>query len=229
MRVYSRRPNPAAKDQQPFVEPTHRQGSEKPASFFGKSGIHRKEEPGQKPADEEMKGDLKNQNKELEKEKAQPKEKDEEQQVQKKGKDQQEEQKDPKAQEPKKEEKEPVKKKSIRRKELNASRKVIRRQGQEGAREASPDLEKRLQASKGKGFALPDDFRKEMNAKFNHEFSRVRIHTDAEAEAMSEELGALAFTHGNDIYFNQGQYNPSSPGGKALLVHELTHVVQQER
>jgi hypothetical protein len=229
MRVYSRRPNPAAKDQQPFVEPAHRKGSEKPAPFFGKAGIHRKEEPGKKPADEEMKGDLKNQNKELEKEKAQTKEKDEEKQVQKKSEDKQEEMKDPKAQEPKKEEKEPVKKKSIHRKELTGSHRVVRRQGQEGAQEASAELEQRLQTSKGKGFSLPDDFRKEMNDKFNHDFSRVTIHTDAEAVSMAEELEALAFTHGNDIYFNLGQYNPYSPAGKELLVHELTHVVQQER
>jgi hypothetical protein len=40
-------------------------------------------------------------------------------------------------------------------------------------------------------------------------------------------LGARAFTHGNDIYFNSGEYRPQSNNGKHLLAHELTHVVQQ--
>jgi hypothetical protein len=44
---------------------------------------------------------------------------------------------------------------------------------------------------------------------------------------MNQELGAQAFTHGSDIFFNQGKYQPESPPGKHLLAHELVHVVQQ--
>ena len=40
-------------------------------------------------------------------------------------------------------------------------------------------------------------------------------------------IGALAFTHGTDLYFAPGQYNPQSTQGQQLLGHELTHVVQQ--
>ncbi|MDJ0509390.1 MAG: DUF4157 domain-containing protein [Crocosphaera sp.] len=40
-------------------------------------------------------------------------------------------------------------------------------------------------------------------------------------------MGAQAFTHGNDVYFNSGKFNPGSSSGKELLAHELTHVVQQ--
>ena len=59
--------------------------------------------------------------------------------------------------------------------------------------------------------------------------SGVRIHTENEvAVQMSKELGAQAFTHGNDIYFNKGKYNPSSKEGKQLLAHELTHTIQQK-
>ena len=36
-----------------------------------------------------------------------------------------------------------------------------------------------------------------------------------------------AFTHGKDIYFGRGQFQPSSTEGRRLLAHELTHVVQQ--
>jgi hypothetical protein len=40
-------------------------------------------------------------------------------------------------------------------------------------------------------------------------------------------LHAQAFTHGSDLYFNEGKYNPGSNSGKQLLANELTHVVQQ--
>jgi len=45
---------------------------------------------------------------------------------------------------------------------------------------------------------------------------------------MSQGLSARAFTHGSDIYFNQGEYNIGSTEGNQLLAHELTHVIQQK-
>jgi peptidoglycan hydrolase-like protein with peptidoglycan-binding domain len=69
--------------------------------------------------------------------------------------------------------------------------------------------------------------RSEMESSFGADFGRVNIHTDAEAVQMSKELGAQAFTHGNDVYFNKGKYNPGSGEGKHLLAHELTHTIQQ--
>ena len=51
----------------------------------------------------------------------------------------------------------------------------------------------------------------EMGSKIGADFSGVRIHTDSKAVQMSSALGAQAFTHGKDIYFNQGKYNPGSP------------------
>ena len=38
---------------------------------------------------------------------------------------------------------------------------------------------------------------------------------------------AQAFTHGSDIYFNEGNYDTGSQDGQKLIAHELTHVVQQ--
>lgn len=82
-------------------------------------------------------------------------------------------------------------------------------------------------ATKGKGIPLPDDIRMEMEKHFKTDFSHVRIHTNSEAVELAKSMKALAFTHGNDIYFNEGQYNPRQEAGKELLAHELTHVVQQ--
>ena len=48
-------------------------------------------------------------------------------------------------------------------------------------------------------------------------------------EAAGRELGARAYTLGNDIAFDRGQYRPDSDSGRHLLAHELAHVVQQRR
>lgn len=60
-----------------------------------------------------------------------------------------------------------------------------------------------------------------------HDFSGVRVHTDAKAAASARAIGALAYTAGNDIAFDTGRYAPDTSEGKNLLAHELTHVVQQ--
>lgn len=88
-------------------------------------------------------------------------------------------------------------------------------------------LQQQLAESKGGGGTLPRETEKEMEEAFDKDFSDVRIHTDPEAILMNKELNAKAFTNGSDIYFNKGQYNPTSEKGKHLLAHELTHTVQQ--
>jgi hypothetical protein len=88
-------------------------------------------------------------------------------------------------------------------------------------------VEGRLFANKGRGEQLDDDTRRQMEVGFGTDFSGVRVHTDADAVAMNRDLKAQAFTHGNDVFFNSGKYEPDSLRGKTLLAHELTHVVQQ--
>ena len=55
----------------------------------------------------------------------------------------------------------------------------------------------------------------------------VRVHTGEAAAATAEALGAEAFTVGRDIFFARGRFDPTSPRGRALLAHELTHARQQ--
>ncbi|WP_437823691.1 eCIS core domain-containing protein [Tenacibaculum mesophilum] len=88
-------------------------------------------------------------------------------------------------------------------------------------------LEGDLSSSKGGGSSLPSNTQNEMESGFGADFSGVRIHNDSNAVQMNKKLGSQAFTNGNDIYFNEGKYNPSSESGKHLLAHELTHTVQQ--
>lgn len=88
-------------------------------------------------------------------------------------------------------------------------------------------VESDLNGSKGSGNGMDKNTKQEMESGFEADFSNVNIHTDSKAVQMSEELGAQAFTHGNDVYFNKGKYNPDSREGKHLLAHELTHTIQQ--
>jgi len=95
------------------------------------------------------------------------------------------------------------------------------------APKATPSLETRLSSARGQGEALPEDTMEEMESSLGADLSKVRVHQDSTAVQMSNELSAQAFTHGSDIYFNEGKYDTASRQGQHLLAHELTHVVQQ--
>ncbi|GAA4400509.1 hypothetical protein GCM10023187_13780 [Nibrella viscosa] len=88
-------------------------------------------------------------------------------------------------------------------------------------------LKSQLDSARGQGSALPDHTRRQMERAFGADFGRVRLHTDSRAVLFSRQLNAHAFTYGQDIFFNSGQYDSQSPAGRKLLAHELTHVVQQ--
>jgi len=110
----------------------------------------------------------------------------------------------------------------------------IRRQEEEEevqAKSRSPNvqlnLEQRLATQKGKGRPLSAEVRAFMEPRFGADFSGVRIHTDGEATRLNRALRSKAFTHGQDIYFQSGEYNPDTPAGQRLLAHELTHTIQQ--
>lgn len=88
--------------------------------------------------------------------------------------------------------------------------------------------EQRIEARRGGGSPLSEQLRAEMEGRFARDFADVRVHTDSEAQGLCAETGARAFTVGNDIFFAPGEFDPASDGGRELLAHELTHVVQQE-
>ncbi len=88
-------------------------------------------------------------------------------------------------------------------------------------------LESELQSEKGKGSPMQSEVRASMENSFNADFGNVRIHANQKASNLCKNLNALAFAHGNDIYFKENNYNPASSDGKRLLAHELTHTVQQ--
>jgi hypothetical protein len=79
----------------------------------------------------------------------------------------------------------------------------------------------------GKGNPLPAKSSDFFSPKMGYDFSDVKVHTGKEAADSAKELNARAYTVGNDIVFNDGEYNTGTTEGKKLIAHELTHVVQQ--
>ncbi|MET8134340.1 DUF4157 domain-containing protein [Streptomyces sp. NPDC005251] len=77
----------------------------------------------------------------------------------------------------------------------------------------------------GKPLEVP--VRRDMEARFGADFSRVRVHTDEAAAATAGGLRAAAYTIGTHIVFGAGHYRPGSADGLRTLAHELTHVLQQ--
>jgi hypothetical protein len=67
-----------------------------------------------------------------------------------------------------------------------------------------------------------------MEPRFGHDFSQVRIHTNSSAAESARTVNAFAYTVGQDIVFNTGNYAPHTLSGLSLLTHELVHTVQQK-
>jgi hypothetical protein len=77
------------------------------------------------------------------------------------------------------------------------------------------------------GSAIPQTLLGQMSRSFAHDFSGVRIHTGEAADQAARTFQAAAFTHGSEIYFANGRYQPETARGRWLIAHELAHVVQQ--
>jgi phage-related protein len=76
------------------------------------------------------------------------------------------------------------------------------------------------------GHPLDPALRREMESRLGHDFTQVRIHTDRDATALTELLGADAVTVGQDVFFADGAFQPWSASGRRLIAHELLHTVQ---
>jgi|SRR5665213_2545888 len=77
------------------------------------------------------------------------------------------------------------------------------------------------------GQSLSNELRNFYEPRLGYDLRDVKVHTDNVAAKSAQSINALAYTSGNNIVFNNGQYQPETDTGKKLLAHELTHVVQQ--
>jgi lipoprotein-anchoring transpeptidase ErfK/SrfK len=104
-------------------------------------------------------------------------------------------------------------------------KKLLRRAtGSSGQAAAPPVLHEVLGSP---GHSLDDRTRAYFEPRFGHDFSKVRVHTDARAAESAHAVNALAYTVGSDIVFGKSLYPPGTASGRNLLAHELAHTIQQ--
>ena len=77
------------------------------------------------------------------------------------------------------------------------------------------------------GRSLDGSIQRAMEDRMGDSFGDVQIHTGSTAASACESINARAFTVGNHIAFNSGEYDPNSAEGQHVLAHELAHVRQQ--
>ena len=92
---------------------------------------------------------------------------------------------------------------------------------------ATGELEKYVDTLNNHGQPLPGELRNFYEPWLGYDLGNVKVHTDNIAAKSADSINALAYTSGNNIVFNSGQYSPGTDNGKRLLGHELTHVIQQ--
>lgn len=99
-------------------------------------------------------------------------------------------------------------------------------EGEPGALDGAA-VSARIGAAETSGQALDTEVRSRLAGALGRDPGDVRVHADGEANELSRDLGAKAFTSGRDVFFREGAFDPSTPEGFSLLVHESTHVLQQ--
>ncbi len=77
------------------------------------------------------------------------------------------------------------------------------------------------------GEPLAADLRSRFEPRYQQDFSNVRVHTDARAAESARSINARAYTVGQHIAFDRGEYQPGTAAGQRLIAHELAHTVQQ--
>lgn len=83
-------------------------------------------------------------------------------------------------------------------------------------------------AQLGRGDVVPSELRGEVERITGTNLSAVRVHMGDPAQRLAGELGARAFTVGDDIVVGSGEPDVGTPEGDALLAHELAHAAQQQ-
>lgn len=106
--------------------------------------------------------------------------------------------------------------------------KVVQKKENAGSSSPAQGVSNYVSSLNGKGESLSAESTDFFNSRMGYDFSNVKIHTGKEAAESAKSINAKAYTVGNNIVFNEGQYNVESATGKKLLAHELTHVIQQQ-
>jgi len=108
-----------------------------------------------------------------------------------------------------------------------AVQRLLAQRSGEGSFDLDDEVAARIGRERGSGQPLDRAAGEKLGAAMGADFSDVRVHTTPAADELSHDLGARAFTTGQDIFFREGTYAPHSAAGESLLAHELAHIVQQ--
>jgi uncharacterized protein DUF4157 len=79
------------------------------------------------------------------------------------------------------------------------------------------------------GAPLNAALQRQLEAALGTRLDNVRVHTDSEADAAARALHARAFAIGDDMFFRDGEYDPTSRYGQRLIAHETAHTVHARR
>jgi Domain of unknown function (DUF4157) len=112
-----------------------------------------------------------------------------------------------------------------RRKRVSVQRNALKSNCGDRIGFAAPSIVHEVLNSPGQ--ALDRETRAFFEARFGHDFGKVRVHTDRRAAESAFAIHALAYTVGPNVVFAEGQFAPRTEAGKQLLAHELFHSLQQ--
>ncbi len=92
---------------------------------------------------------------------------------------------------------------------------------------ASPSVQEQVNAAIAAGARpLPENIASQASASFGRSMSDVVIHTGPEAAAVASNVSATAAAFGEHLFFGDASFDPTSPHGQFVLMHELAHVAQ---
>ena len=115
---------------------------------------------------------------------------------------------------------------SIQRQEMPEEEEEEGNQPAQTKRASSVLLTEQRTSNEGAPTKLPEDVKKKMEASFQADFSEVNIYPESQS---AKDVGALAYTQGENVHFSPGQFKPDTNSGQELIGHEITHVVQQRQ
>ncbi len=81
---------------------------------------------------------------------------------------------------------------------------VQRSGGKDEAFDLDDETTSRINRERSGGQPLDGSVQAKMSEAMGDDFSDVKVHTTPEAADLSRQVGAVAFTTGKDIFFNQG-------------------------
>ncbi len=93
-----------------------------------------------------------------------------------------------------------------------------------GAQAENPQISQASSFSEA-GETLAGDVRQRFEKRFGRDLNQVRVQRGPGAVQAAEALSARAFTYGQEIAFNTGEYAPNTAAGEGLLAHELAHTL----